>query len=158
MGASNLSPREVLAAKKPASTNYVRGELNPVLHTLVQLIESERFDFDLVSEAVETGICLVSVGLEVAIASHRAMEDHRIGLATDYVHWIGRLTRSAEAHSCFRVGEDIPEWRNDLAFAARQVLAARTSLGDKLEAPIQRVLQDDFVLSDFKDMLMGNTN
>jgi len=146
-------------ARKPSSTNYVRAELNPVLHALVQLIECQRFDFGLACEAVETGICLVSVGLEVAIASDAAKVEHRTGMAADYIHWIGRLTRSAAAHSRFNAGELVPEmWRDDLAFAARQVLAARSILDDKLEASIQRVLQDPLVLSGFKDLLRANAN
>jgi Type I restriction modification DNA specificity domain len=146
-------------AKRPSSTNYVRAELNPVLHALVQLIESQRFDFGLSGEAVETGICLVSVGLEVAIASEAAKEEFRLGIAADYIHWIGRLTRSDTAHSRFDVEEHLPElWRDDLSFAAQQVLAARNILGEKLDGTIRQVLDDPLVLSGFKNLLTGNAN
>jgi hypothetical protein len=144
-------------ARMPTSTNFVRARLNPILHALVQIIETQRFEFGLSSEALETGICLVSVGLEVAIASEAAKEKFRVGMAADYVHWIGRLTRSEAAYSRFDPDKTFPDTsRDDLSFAAQQVLAARKVLGEKLEVAIQKVLEDPLVLSGFKNMLVVN--
>jgi hypothetical protein len=142
-------------ANMSSPTNFIRDKLNPILHALVQLIEVQRFDFGLTMEALETGICLVSVGLEVAISAKTTKESFRVGMATDYIHWLGRLIRSDAATSRFDSFRTLPKvWREDLSFAARQVLDARGALGEKLKAPIKRVSEDPLVLITFKNMLV----
>jgi hypothetical protein len=140
--------------QRPSSTKFVRDKLNPVLHALVQMVEAQRFDSGLSVEALETGICLVNVGLEVAMTAEAEKQEFRVGMATDYIHWIGRLARSHIASLRFGSRETLRDTaRDDLKFAARQVLATRSVLGDKLEEPIGRVLEDALVLGAFKDLL-----
>jgi hypothetical protein len=76
-------------SQRPSPTKVVRDKLNPVLHALVQIVEAQRFGFRLSVGALETGICLVSVALEVAMDSVTEKQEFRVGMATDYVHWIG---------------------------------------------------------------------
>lgn len=141
-------------SQRPSSTKFVRDKLNPVLHALVQMVEAQRFEFGLSVEALEFGICLVSVGLEVATAAETEKEEFRVGMAADYIHWIGRLTRSHVASMRFEPGETLRDVaRDDLSFAARQVLRAREVLGNKLDEPIGRVLEDALVLGAFKNLL-----
>lgn len=141
-------------AQLHSPTNFVRAQLNPILHALVQMIEVQRFESSLSSEALETGVCLVSVGLEVAIASESAKEEFRLGMAADYIHWVGRITRSDAANTRFDSGGALRDiWRDDLLFAAQQVLAVRKVLGEKLDEPIRKVLEDSLVLGAFKRLL-----
>jgi hypothetical protein len=77
-------------------------------------------------------------------------------MATDYIHWIGRLARSHIASIRFADGETLVDIaRDDLSFAAGQVLAARNALGSRLDEPIGRVLEDALVLSTVKGFLGG---
>jgi hypothetical protein len=146
--------RTIAKMPSPTNTNFVRAELNPILHALVQMVETQRFESRLSAEALEIGVCLVSVGLEVAIAAETAKEEFRVGMAADYIHWMGRLARSDAASSRFDAGGTLPDiWRDDLSFAAQQILAARRVLGEKLDEPIRRVREDSLVLSGFKALL-----
>lgn len=142
-------------ARKDSPTNFVRAKLNPIVFELVQIIESQRFDIDLAFEALEAGIVVVSVGLEAAIRSEQAQEQFRIGMAADYIHWLGRLTRSDIAEERFDEGRTLSEWLSDLKFAVTQVLAARKLLGEKLDQPVCRVLDDPLVLPLVKRLLGG---
>jgi hypothetical protein len=75
-------------------------------------------------------------------------------MAADYIHWLGRLTRSDIADGRFAALQNLPdEGHEDLAFAARQVLAARNMLGKKLGEAIQRVLNDPLVVPVLKGLL-----
>jgi hypothetical protein len=75
-------------------TNYVRDRLNPAMHTLVQTIELQRGDHGLSGDSLSGAMCLINIALRLAIVSAKSKDAHRIGLAVDYVHWYGRLTRS----------------------------------------------------------------
>ncbi|HKN73407.1 MAG TPA: VPA1262 family N-terminal domain-containing protein [Terriglobales bacterium] len=148
--------RTIAKMPPPTNTNFVRAELNPILHALVQMVETQRFESSLSAEALETGVCLVSVGLEVAIAAETAKEEFRVGMAADYIHWIGRLARS-DAASRFDASATLQDiCRDDLSFAAQQILVARKVLGEKLDEPIRRVREDSLVLSGFKGLLAVN--
>jgi hypothetical protein len=143
-------------ARKDAPTNFVRARLNPIVHELVQIIESQRFEVNLAFEALDTGVFLTSVGLEVAISA-KANKQFRTGMATDYIHWLGRLTRSDIAESRFDKRLGLPDdGFTDLKFAAAQVLAARKGLGEKLDEAIRSVLDDPLVLPLVKELL-GNS-
>ena len=144
-------------SRRDAPTNFVRARLNPILHGLVQMIEAQRFEFRLACEALETGICIASIGLEVAILSANVPAQLRIGMAADYIHWLGRLTRSDVADDRFSPLENLPdELRQDLAFAAQQVLGAGKALGKELDAAVQRVLNDPLVVPVFKGLLASS--
>lgn len=143
-------------ARKDAPTDFGRARLNPIVHELVQIIESQRFDISLAFEALETGVFLTSIGLEVAIMSVNVDGRFRTGMATDYVHWLGRLTRSELAESRFEARLGLPdEGFIDVKFAAAQVLAARKTLGEKLDDAVRAVLDDPLVLPLIKTLL-GN--
>jgi hypothetical protein len=145
----------IIARKEPpANTNFVRDRLNPIMHELVQILELRRFDASLASEALETGVFLVSVGLEVAIKSEKADERFRLGIARDYIHWLARLTRSDLAESRYDKRLGLPdEGLGDLQFAVAQVVAARQALGEEIDESIKRLLDDPLVLPLVKDLL-----
>jgi hypothetical protein len=141
-------------SQRPSPTKFVRDKLNPVLHALVQMVEVQRFDFGLSVEALDTGICLVNVVLEVAMVAEGEKQEFRVGMATDYIHWIGRLTRSHIASVRFGAQEALRDiLDDDLSFAAQQIVSGRKVLGDKLDEPIGRVLDDALVLGALKSML-----
>jgi hypothetical protein len=141
-------------ARKDSPTNFIRAKLNPIIHRLVQIIESQRFEYDLAFEALEYGILLVSVGLAVAIGVQKADERFRTGVAVDYIHWFGRLARSEIAQNRFSERLDLPDSsRADLKSAVGQILAARSVLSDKIDTAIRRVLDDPLVLPLVKGLL-----
>lgn len=45
--------------------------------------------------------------------------------------------------------------RDDIAISAKQVVAARNTLGEKLASAVDRVLNDPLVLQSYKTMLSG---
>jgi hypothetical protein len=139
--------------RKANSTNFVRDRLNPVIERYMQAMEFQRPDINSSYAALQITACLISLGLEVALTAS-APDDHRQGMAVDYVHWAGRLMRSEPARIRFDHANGFDEfWQDDVAHCAHQLLAARAGLGSKVEAAITRVLQDDMVLPAFKDML-----
>jgi hypothetical protein len=141
-------------ARKDVPTNFVRARLNPIVHELVQIIESQRFEVNLAFEAFETGVFLTSVGLEVAIMSAKVNKQFRTGMATDYIHWLGRLTRSDIAECRFDKRLGLPDdGFTDLKFAVAQVLSARKALGEKLDEAICSVLDDPLMLPLVKELL-----
>ena len=102
---------------------------------------------------------MVSVVLDVAIRAETAKRAFRIGMATDYIYWMGRLARSETAATRFTIDEDMRDlWRADFFLAAGKVAAALCTLGDELAAPVQRVLDDPLVMPAFKAALSdGNS-
>jgi hypothetical protein len=143
-------------ARKPAPTNFVRDRLNPVVNELVETIETQRFGSEIAGDSLLNGICLISVGLEVAIAAETAKLEFRVGLAADYIHWMGRFMRSDIAFGICNTGTTIPDIvGNDLVFTARQIAIARRVLGDMLAEPVSRVLSDPLVVPAFKEMVRG---
>jgi cell division inhibitor SulA len=109
------------------------------------MIESQRFDIQLAFEALETGVFLISVGLEVAVVSTKVKGMFRTGMAMDYIHWLGRLTRSDIAELRFDTQLGWPsEGFIGLKLAIAQVLAARKNLGEKLDEAIRSVLSCGF--------------
>jgi hypothetical protein len=69
------------------------------------------------------------VVLDVAIRSENAKPAFRTGMATDYVHWMGRLARSETADTRFTIDENMRDlWRDDFLLAANKVAAVRQAL------------------------------
>jgi hypothetical protein len=138
-------------ARKKDPTNFIRGKINPRVHKYVTMIETQRLDPTVAWAAHEASVFLSIIALRVAIDAEGTPSRFRIGVATDYIHWLGRLMRSDVAASVY-VGRDPvpPEWLNDVNFAAKQIANARRVLGEELEAPIDRVNRDLWVAQIFK--------
>jgi hypothetical protein len=142
-------------ARKDNATNVVRGRFNPKVDTLVALIETQRFAPDLTWAAFEAAQFLSIVALLVSIHA-KAPESHRVGLASDYIHWVGRLVRSAIATNAYTAYEVIPpEWRDDMHFVADAMAAARRALGAALDEPLGRVMSDPCIVAVFKAALQA---
>jgi hypothetical protein len=143
-------------ARKQNATNFVRAKLNPKVHGFVRLIETQRFEQTIAWDAHEVALFLSIVALNVAVLSD-APESHRIGVATDYIHWLGRLMRSDIAAGMY-VGDDIapPEFLNDLIFAAQTIAKVRHVLGEDLNTPIDRVKDDPWVAPIFREKLLSS--
>jgi len=102
----------------------------------------------------QASMFLSIIALQVAIDSEGIPERFRIGVATDYIHWLGRLMRSDVASSVYVSGDTVlPEWFDDLLFAAQQIAMARRVLGEALDVPIGRVKDDPWVIPIFKDTI-----
>ena len=139
--------------RKSNATNFVLDRLNPAVERYVQAMEFQRAGTDRTDTGLQIVACLISLGLEVAMAAN-APDHHREGMAADYVHWSGRLMRSEAAQTRFEHAGTLDEfWRDDVAFCARQITAAHASLGPKVATATARVLADAMVLPVFKDML-----
>jgi hypothetical protein len=101
---------------------------------------------------------LCIIGLEVAISGD-AQHSHRIGLATDYVHFIGRLMRSNLVTSRYASRDTVPkEWLEEPGYAAETIVRARRELGADLDVAISRVMSDTLVTHYLKDGLASFLN
>jgi hypothetical protein len=138
-------------SKKPSPTNFVRTHSNPVVQRCVHILETQRFKYDLGSKALDVGIGLIGVGLEVAIVSEAVDMRFRVGMAIDYIHWLGRLLRSDIAGQRYGSAEIVlPVWTEELTFVVEQVSRARKVLGDELGNPVLRLLADPLIIDKFK--------
>jgi hypothetical protein len=143
-------------ARKANATNFIRARFNSKVHSLVSRIETQRVDHTLAWDAHESALFLSIIALEAA-AQVNAPQSHRVGVATDYVHWLGRLMRSDVAASAYVSLDTVPPgWFEDLAFAAQAVAKARCALGASLDDPIGRVTSDPLVAQVFKDKLKSS--
>ena len=146
-------------ARGPSPTDFVRNRLNPILGFIVNRLEAQRSDQTACFEQLEAATCAVAVVLDVAIRAETANRAFRIGMATDYIYWMGRLARSETAATRFTIDEDMRDlWRADFFYAASKVATARGTLGDELAGPIQRVLDDPLVIPAFKPALSGGSS
>lgn len=140
----------IAIAHKADATTFVRDELNPRVHALVSAVETQRLGDTLPWEAQEAALFLCVVALEVA-ASSGASVKFRAGLATDYIHWVGRLARSDQSRIYDRPKP--AEYKQDIELAGTQIIRAHLVLGPVLCAPIQRVLDDPLVSRTLKVIL-----
>jgi hypothetical protein len=140
----------VAIAHKTDATTFVRDELNPRVHTLVSAVETQRLGNTLPWEAQEAALFLSIAAFEVAARADAPLK-FRVGLATDYIHWVGRLARSDQSRIYDESGP--AEYRSDLELAGMQIGRARLALGAELDAPIQRVLDDPLVARTLKTIL-----
>lgn len=136
--------------RKENAANFVRAKFNAKVYELVTMIETQRIDQTLAWSMHEACLFLSIVALQIAIDAQRMPERFRIGIANDYIHWLGRLMRSDIA--CMHLAQNSvpPEWLDDLTFAARQIADARRVLGEALDAPIGRLNDDPWVVPIFK--------
>lgn len=138
-------------ARRQNATNFVRAKLNPRIHELVSVIETQRFDHAFAWDAHEASVFLSIIALQVAIHADDSPECFRIGVASDYIHWLGRLMRSDVAARAYGDQNTVPpEWLDDLIFVVQQIAKARRVLGAVLDAPIGRVKGDPWVTPVFK--------
>jgi hypothetical protein len=146
-------------ARLPSPTDYIRRELNAVVAHMVVQLEAQRSDQTVCFERLEAATCAVAVVLDVALRSENAEPRYRVGMATDYTHLMGRFARTETAATRFTIDEYMRDpWRADFLLAAKKIAAARQILGEALDEPIQRVLNDPLVIPAFKDAVnMGAT-
>ncbi|MGV8889943.1 MAG: VPA1262 family N-terminal domain-containing protein [Pseudomonas sp.] len=139
-------------ARKQNATNFIRAKLNSKTHELVTMIETQRLDYS--TEAHQTSLYLSIIALQVVTDSEDISERYRIGVANDYIHWLGRLMRSHVAASMYVTRDRVfPDWLDNLTFAAQQLAKARRALGDTLDKSIARVKNDPWVAPIFKDAI-----
>jgi len=142
-------------SRETSPTNYVRGKLNPALHSFVQSIETQRGAFGPCFTTLSGGMCLVNVGLHVAIDSTKSVASHRVGVAVDYIHWFGRLTRSETATAVLPlVAHGHLSLSTDVEFATALILKAREVLGPGLDEAIARVSNDSMILPNIRAKLV----
>ncbi|SDT08201.1 VPA1262 family N-terminal domain-containing protein [Bradyrhizobium canariense] len=138
-------------ALAPSPTDFVRSRLNPIVAFIVGRLEAQRSDQTSCFEQLEAATCVVAVVLDVAIRAETSKRAYRIGMATDYIYWMGRLARSETAATRLTIDEDMRDvWRSDFLLAASKAAAARRALGDELAGPVQRILDDPLVIPAFK--------
>ena len=141
-------------ARQKNATNFVRARLNPKVHGFVKLIETQRFEHTIAWGAHEVALFLSVIALHVAVLAD-APDSHRIGVATDYIHWLGRLMRSDIAAEMYVDRHAVPSGLlEDLAFAARTIAKVRDVLGDDLNTSIDLVRDDPWVAPFFREKLL----
>lgn len=137
-------------SRRDAPTNFVRDRLNHVLHSLMQEIEFRRGPHGASFNALQIATILISLVLEVAItveAPQKILE----GMASDYVHWAGRVMRSEEAQARLMVGQGTSDpWEEDIRFLGQQITRGREALGEQFQEAIGRIMDDPLVLAAFK--------
>jgi hypothetical protein len=139
--------------RRNAPTNFVRDRLNPIMHSLVQEIEFQRDAHDAIYNAIQIATCLACLVFEVAIVVAARLE-FRQGMASDYIHWTGRVMRSEAAQTrLINAFGSHDLWRDDLKFLARQIERAKVTLGGDLQLSIERVKDDPCVVQEFKQQL-----
>ena len=136
--------------RKENATNFVRGKFNPKIYELVTMIETQRVDPTHAWDMHEASVFLSVIALHVAIDAVSISERFRIGVANDYIYWLGRLMRSDVAGIHLAQGSLLPEWLDDLTFAAHQIADARRVLGETLDVAIGRLNDDPWVAPVFK--------
>ena len=143
-------------ARKENPTNFVRAKFNPKVHAFVARVETQRLEQSAAWEAHEAALFLCIIALKIAVQGD-APESYRIGVATDHIHWLGRLMRSDVAASVYVNGDDVPcGWRDDFEFGIQTVARARRELGDALDVPIGRIMNDPWVAPIFKEKLKAS--
>lgn len=92
----------------------------------------------------------IVVALHAIRLSTAAPIAHRVGAATDYIHWFGRLLRTEMVDSIL---EQAPNGLNvvgDMDLAINAILECCTELGDRLAEPVQRLIDDPFIRTRMK--------
>ena len=141
-----------IISSKPKATDFIRANLNPIVEEMIRAVETQRDDRSF--ELIHISTCLLAIGLEVAIVAEQSDIRFRTGLASDYIHWAGRLMRSVDTHIRYDGGDRIGDtWRDDIAYLAGRMAAAGKAIGEKPTEALDRVLKDELVLEQFKDQL-----
>lgn len=137
-------------SRRDAPTNFVRDRLNTAMHSLVQEIEFRRGPQDASFNALQMATFLISLVLEVAITAD-APQKFREGMASDYVHWAGRVMRSEEAQARLMIARGMTDlWHEDIRLLAQQMRRGKDALGERFQEALGRIMDDPHVLSEFK--------
>ncbi len=86
-------------SRLPKGTDVVRDRMNPAADSHARGLEVGRVS-DRIKRLI-AGLCLVIVGLELALAKSDVPVRYRNGIANDYGHLLGRLLRSLTSRSIF---------------------------------------------------------
>ena len=139
-------------------TDFVRNRINPALQRYASDIEAghstsnhQRWD------PFFAGLCLVIIGLDVARSAKHAPIQHRLGLATDYIHFLGRLLRSWVSEELYGHPEDLAFGENFGREALHLAKALRAELGSDLDAALDRLMEDSMLPDAFKKLLHGES-
>jgi hypothetical protein len=138
-------------------TVYLRNHLNPIEQYLVELIETQRYSLSLAHQALECGLAIACVALEVSVRYDGAKIEHRRGLAVDYLHWLGRLIRSDIASHWLMWEMPDDSAREALALASDQSIAVQQVLGGPVDVALKRVMADPLVPPQFKEKFCQHT-
>jgi hypothetical protein len=136
-------------------TDFVRNRFNFPLHRYASAIEAARSNG---IQLLFAGLGLVLVGLEVAFSAKDAAALHRIGLATDYIHFLGRFLRSWVSEELFGQPRDrtFPPPGEDIAREAVNLTKKlRAELGSDLDPALERLLTDSMLPDAFMMLLHG---
>ncbi|WP_131931449.1 VPA1262 family N-terminal domain-containing protein [Burkholderia sp. SRS-25] len=140
-------------ARKPKATNFVLSKLNTKVARYLADVETQRYEHAISWDAHVTALYLSVIALKVSVHAS-APEDHRIGIATDYIHFIGRLMRSRIAENSYIVRERNPNpFLDHLPFVAAEVANVRRSLGNKIEPAINLIFEDPWIVPIFEKAL-----
>ena len=101
------------------------------------------------------GLCLVIIGLEVARSAKHAPLQHRLGLATDYIHFLGRLLRSWVSEELYGHPEDLAFGENFGREALDLAKAVRAELDSNLDTALGRLMTDSMLPDVFTKLLHG---
>ena len=150
-----------LIAERDRGTDFVRNRLNPALHFYARMLESGRSSRKLRShDLLIAGLCIVLVGLEVAHSASKAQARHREALASDYIHFLGRLLRTSASEELFGGDPNMTIMPGPGEGFAREAIRMakllRTELGLVLDAVFDRLLADSLLLEPFKNLLKSD--
>jgi hypothetical protein len=136
-------------ANRARGTDLVRDRINPILFRYIGLIETGRSSGDdRPLQMLTAGLCLVITGLEVACSATQAPTHYRIGIANDYIHFLGRLLRSWVSEQIFA---NLGEWRpvRDWELYVREAIGLVKSLhaefGSAIEDALEHLVSDSMV-------------
>ena len=142
-----------LLAQDPQPTNLIRSKLNPAMQRFLQNLERQRgVGWNWVDTA-GAAVYTIIVALHAVLFSTTAPIAHRIGAATDYIHWFGRLLRTEMVDTIL---EQAPSGLNvvgDMDLAINAILECRVVLGDRLAEPLQRLIDDPYIRASSKARL-----
>lgn len=141
-------------ARRQNATNFIREKFNSKINELITIIETQRFDLGIDWDAHQASLAIAVIALQFSITADDTPKNFRIGIATDYIHWLGRLMRADIANSIFRAhGTETSSQLDNLVLAANVAAQARLKLGEPLDAPIDRLKDDPCVVPIFKEKL-----
>lgn len=141
-------------ARKKKPTAFILNKLNSRMFEYLETIETQRFSATIILDIHEAATYLSIIALLVATNSSDIDMRHRIGLANDYIHWIGRLMRSEMAFCIYTKCETMPEYLLDgVASMASLIARAKSIFGVEVNGAIDRVMTDQWIVPACREKL-----
>ena len=86
----------IIAASEAKPTDFVRSRLNPLTARWADAVDADLLG-DKTSDTILSSLATIIIALQIALSAVTAKPLHRSGLASDYLHLVGRFLRSEEA-------------------------------------------------------------